>query len=164
MNSSYRIKQFLWGITAKVSLEDIKFVKEYLNNDELNLFIKLAVYDQAHCIRTAKEVKRIYSEKKMSNDLLVKAALLHDIGKIEGKLNLIDKSILVVLDRITKGKIKEFKNLKKVDIYYNHPDKGYNILKNFDYNDRFLYLIRNHHNKSIKDKELEVLIKCDSMS
>jgi putative nucleotidyltransferase with HDIG domain len=92
------------------------------------------------------------------------AALLHDIGKIEGKLNLIDKSILVVLDRITKGKIKEFKNLKKVDIYYNHPDKGYNILKNFDYNDRFLYLIRNHHNKSIKDKELEVLIKCDSMS
>jgi len=164
LNLLYRIKQFFWGITARVSLEDIEFVKEYLNKDELNLFIKLEVYDQAHCIRTAKEVKRIYLEKKMSNDFLVKAALLHDIGKVEGKLSLIDKSILVILDRLTKGKIKEFKNFKKIDMYYNHPAKGYNILKKFDYDDRFLYLIRNHHNKSIKDKELEVLIKCDSMS
>lgn len=162
--TSYRIKQFYWGITAKISLEDKMFLKEHLNDSELKLFNRLPIYDQAHSIRTAKEVKRIYLESRMSNDILIKSALLHDIGKIENRLNLIDKSILVILDKLTKGRIKKFNNVKKIDVYYNHAEKGYSILKKYNYSDRFLYLIKNHHNNIIRDKELEVLRKCDCRS
>ncbi|QGU93757.1 HDIG domain-containing protein [Clostridium bovifaecis] len=162
--TSYRIKQFYWGITAKISLEDKGFLKEYLNDNELKLFSRLPIYDQAHCIRTAKEVKRVYLKNRMSNNLLIKAALLHDIGKIEGRLNLIDKSVLVVLDKLTKGKIRRFNNVKKIDVYYNHANKGYSILKEYNYNERFLYLIKNHHNNIIRDKELEILRECDCKS
>lgn len=160
----YRVKQFFWGITAEINLEDREFIRTYLNDDELKLFEELPKYEQAHCIRTAKNVHSIYSDKKMSNNLLIKAALLHDIGKIEKKLNLIDKSVLVVLDKITKGKMKKFSNIDKINIYYNHGDKGYNILKQYCYDERLLYLVKNHHNHINGDKELEILRECDSKS
>lgn len=155
----YRIKQFYWGITSKMSSKDEEFIIKYLNKIELELFNKLPIYDKVHCIRTAKEVEK----KSIKNYMLIKAALLHDIGKVQTKLNLIDKSIMVLLDKFTRGKIKRFNRIKKIDIYYNHAEIGYNILKKYDYDQRFLYLIKNHHNSDIiEDVELNILKECDS--
>ena len=47
-------------------------------------------------------------------------ALLHDVGKGEFGLNLVEKSVLVLLNNLTKGKIKKYDNIKQIDIYYNH--------------------------------------------
>lgn len=160
----YRLKQFYWGIIAKISSEDIKFIREYLDDRELKLFNRLSIYEQAHCIRTAKAVNNIYFHNKIDSNILIKVALLHDIGKIKKRLNLIDKSILVILDKLTRGKIRKFNNIKRVDVYYNHGDKGYEILKDYNYNDRFLYLVKNHHNNIIGDKGLDILKECDSKS
>lgn len=161
----YRVKQFYWGINSKVSKEDKDFINKYLDKDELNLFNKLKVYDQTHSIRTARDVKAAYSDYNIEIEeyTFVKVALLHDIGKIEKSLNLIEKSIIVLLDKFTKGKIKNFSKSKKIDIYYNHGEKGYDILKNYIDNKKILDLIRNHHSNDIKyDKELEILKMCDS--
>ncbi|SQC01689.1 putative domain HDIG-containing protein [Clostridium tetanomorphum] len=66
------------------------------------------------------------------------------------------------MDNISSGKIKKFSKSKKIDTYYNHAEKGYNILKSIGYDESFLYLIRNHHNKNItKNKELNILRFCD---
>ncbi|MCM8711346.1 HDIG domain-containing protein [Clostridium sp. SYSU_GA19001] len=162
--SLYRIKQFYWSITSKIELEDRKFIDKYLNNDEKKLFNKLSVYEQKHCINTARDVIKACKDAGIINEMLIKAALLHDIGKTCKKLNPIEKSLIVILDSISKGKLKKFSNIKKIDVYYNHAYKGYNILKDIgNYDDRFLYLIKNHHNNTIKeDKELDILKKCDS--
>lgn len=155
----YRIKQFYWGITSKITLEDEKFIIKYLNRIELDLFNKLPIYDKVHCIKTAREVEQI----SMKNYTLIKAALLHDIGKTYTKFNLIDKSIMVLLDKITRSKIKRFSKIKKINVYYNHAEIGYNILKKYCYDERFLYFIKNHHNSDIiEDVELNILKKCDS--
>lgn len=158
----YRLKQFYWGLTSRIKKSDKEFIEIYLNSQELDLFSLLNKNEQLHSIRTARDVKKLIKDKE-DEYRLVRAALLHDIGKIEVSLTIIDKSFLVLLHRFTKGKLKKFIGIKKVDVYYNHPEKGYNILKNYLDDERVLYLVRNHHNKEIvNDEELEILKKCDS--
>jgi len=53
-------------------------------------------------------------------------------------------------------------NIKKIDVYYNHANMGYEILKQFKYSENFLYLIKNHHSKDkYGSKELAILKKYD---
>jgi putative nucleotidyltransferase with HDIG domain len=158
----YRVKQFYWGITSRIQKEDKEFINIYLNKHELKLFNNLGKNEQVHSIRTAKDVKDLIEDKR-DEYKLIRAALLHDIGKIEKSLNVIDKSVLVMLHKFTKGKLKKFIGIKKIDVYYNHAEKGYNILKQYLDDERVLYLVRNHHNEDIvNDEELEILKKCDS--
>ena len=162
--SKHRIKQFYLCITDKMGSKDKAFVGKYLNDYEEKLFNKLSVKEQKHCVRVAYDVEEICKNNKENLDKskLIKAALLHDIGKITFKLTIIDKSILVILDNLSKGRIKKFSNLKKIDTYYNHGEKGYDILKSKGYDESFLYLIKNHHNKNIvSNKELNILRFCD---
>jgi putative nucleotidyltransferase with HDIG domain len=162
--SLYRIKQFYWSIVSKIDLKDKEFINKYLNEDEKNLFNKLATYEQKHSINVAEAVIKTCEENNINNEAFVKAALLHDIGKTYKKLNPIEKSLMVMLHSISKGKLKRYNRFKKIDVYYNHGDKGYNMLKNTgNYNERFLYLVKNHHNNFIVgDKELDILRTCDN--
>lgn len=158
----YRVKQFYWGITPNISKEDEEFLREYLNKTEIRLFFALNKNEQAHSLRTAKDVMDLVKDKE-SHDKLIRAALLHDIGKIEQKLNVFDKSIMVILHKITGGRLRKFTEIKKIDVYYNHAEKGYNILKQHLEDERVLYLVRNHHKEEIvDDEELDILKKCDS--
>lgn len=162
--SLYRVKQFYWSITSKLDFSDSELINKFLNSEEKKLFNSISTYEQKHCIKVAIDVIKICKVNNIKNDMLIKAALLHDVGKSYKKLNPVEKSLVVMLDNISRGKLKKFKNLKKIDVYYNHADKGYNILKNKGiYDERFLYLIKNHHNEYvIGDKELDILKECDS--
>lgn len=161
----YRIKQFYWSITAKIDVEEKKYIKAHLNEREIALFNELQIYEKMHSIKVAKDIERLYNGDDDNKKMLIKAALLHDIGKIEKRLNIIDKSILVVMNKVTKGSMRKYMSLKKIDVYYNHADFGYSILKKFGYDERLLYLIKNHHNDNIiGDKELDMLKMCDNMN
>lgn len=162
--SLYRVKQFYWSLTSKLDSIDVELINKYLNIKEKELFCSISTYEQKHSIKVAMDVIKLCEENNIKNDSLVRAALLHDIGKSFKKLNPIEKSIVVILDKLSKGKLKKFKEVKQIDVYYNHADKGYNILKNTgNYDERFLYLVKNHHNKHvIGDKELEILKTSDS--
>lgn len=160
--SLYRVKQFYWSMVSKLNDEDIDFIKSYLETYELQLFHQLPTYDQKHCINVARDIKLTCNERNLQSKDLIKVALLHDIGKIYNSMNPIDKSIMVIMHNITNGKIKSYKNIKNVNIYYNHGDIGYNLLRKYGYDDRFLFLVKNHHNNNIiNDKELELLKECD---
>jgi putative nucleotidyltransferase with HDIG domain len=160
------VKQFYWSLTAIISVDDEELIDRYLDIEEKKLLKRLSVYEQKHSVNVAREVLKRGKEEGISNKSLIKAALLHDVGKGLKKLNPIEKSIIVILDNITKGKLKKLDRVKKVDIYYSHAEKGYELLKTAGkYDERFLYLIRNHHNMDIiNDSELDLLIKCDSIN
>lgn len=160
-----RVKQFFSYAIAKLDINDKMYIEKHLNDDEIALFNKLSIHEQKHSVNVARDVE---SECKINLiDLddsrnLVRTALLHDIGKIKVPLNIIDKSIVVILDKITKSKIKEIKNIKKIYIHYNHGYEGYKILKKINENDQVLFMVKNHHNKELKDNlELNILKKCD---
>lgn len=163
--SLYRIKQFYWSLTSNIDSNDKRLLNKYLEQEELNLFYKLSVCEQKHSVNVARSVKEYCSKNECDIDsqILIKAALMHDIGKITARLGIIEKSLLVILNKLTNGKIKKLSKIKKIDVYYNHGDKGYNLLKDYNYDECFLYLIKNHHNSNIiGDKRLNILIECDN--
>jgi putative nucleotidyltransferase with HDIG domain len=164
----YRVKQFLKAISAKITEEDLKLVNQFLSHSEIELFNKLPVYDRKHCINVAKDIMNETTEEKfnkynkeISYRTLIKAALLHDIGKLYKTLNPIDKSILVLLNKATKSKLKNYKGLKKVHVYYNHGEEGYKLLKDKDYDNKFLDIIKNHHSKDIDCPYVKIIKKYD---
>jgi putative nucleotidyltransferase with HDIG domain len=164
----YRMKQFFKAISAKLTEEDFKIVNNYLSHSEKELFNKLPVYDRKHCINVARDIMEEVDEKQFNKNnreinysTLVKAALLHDIGKLYKTLNPIDKSILVLLNKATKGKLRNYNGLKKVHVYYNHGEEGYKILKDKDYDNKFLDIIKNHHNKDTECPYTEIIKKYD---
>lgn len=165
----YRIKQFYWAITSNLKEVDSNIISKYLNKEEEEAFNKLKTSEKHHCVRVcndainmAKEENNNINEKK-----LAKIALLHDVGKCGSPLNVFEKSIMVLLDRFTKGKLRNYTHLKKVDTYYNHPLKSAKILKKISsYDDEFLEAIARHHEKSYTEKNryLEIIKKCDNMN
>ncbi|NLZ47483.1 MAG: HD domain-containing protein [Clostridiales bacterium] len=170
--SLYRVKQFFWAVFSRITNEDKKYIQRYLDKEEQELFFRLSVSEQKHSIRVAKDVERrletneIQRAVDLDRDEFIKVSLLHDIGKIEKKLNPIDKSVLVILDKLAGNKMRKMTNIKKIDVYYNHAEKGYILLNRLNkYRDRFLYLVRNHHeNDIIGDSSLDILRAADSIS
>lgn len=162
----YRIKQFYWNLYSKLDRYDLKFIECVLNKNELKLFNKLSISEQRHSVKVAYNVERICIEENINSKLLLKAALLHDIGKIYKKTNVIDKSIMVLLDKLTRGKIKRFCNISKmskISIYYNHAELGANLLYKIGCNEYIIYLVKNHHNENIYySRELNILKYCDN--
>ncbi|GAA0731360.1 HD domain-containing protein [Clostridium malenominatum] len=162
----YRVKQFfLYIFDNKMKKEDYIYLCRYLNKIEIDMFKRLSVKDQKHSIRVAISMEKICANyKDINKDRLIKISLLHDIGKVNCKLSIIDKCALVFLDSITKGGIAKYSNIKKIYIYYNHGEEGYNILKNMEYDKEFLNTIRNHHNRNIINEELNILRQCDEIN
>ena len=161
--SLYRVKQFYWSMVSKLNGEDIDFLKMYLETFELQLFNQLPTYEKKHCINVARDVKLTLNQRNIISEKLIKISLLHDIGKIYNIMNPIEKAIMVIIHKLTNGKIRVFNKIKIINIYYNHGEIGYSLLKKYGYDDRFLFLVKNHHNNSIiGDIELDLLKECDN--
>lgn len=157
----YRVQQFIKAITTQITKEDLSFVKQFLNHKEEALFLRLRPYEQRHCIDVASKLKEM-----TSGDIeMIKLGLLHDIGKIKYPLHPIEKSIIVILDRLTDGRIRKYNKCKMVKCYYEHPQIGYEMLKEVgDYDETFLKLIKNHHNQEEKMSKLLLLQRADDLS
>lgn len=161
--SIYRIKQFFWGVTSSFKPIDKKILEKYLNKDEEKFFKKLSISEQHHSIRVCKDALEMKSDKGIDGKKLAKIALLHDIGKIGTRLTIIDKSIIVILDKVTRGRLERYKNIKKIDMYYNHAKKSVDLLARIDkYDYEFLEAIEKHHYKNIGSNiYLKIIKECD---
>lgn len=160
----YRIKQFIWTIVAKINREEQAFIDGCLSDREKQLFAKLKVYEQKHSLRVAYHLKE--QARKDQEIEYLRLGLLHDIGKSQYPLNPVEKSIIVILDALTKGKIKKMKQLKMVKCYYEHSDISYDLLKaSGQYSELFLEAIRDHHRQTQSPNELlRALKECDDIS
>lgn len=158
--SLYRVKQFVWALKSLSEDIDTEYVNRFLNKREKKLFNKLKKTDKHHCIRVSKEAVNLSKGKEINLNRVAKVALLHDIGKGEYGLNVIEKSVLVILNKMTKGKLKKYDSIKAIDSYYNHAEKGANLLKSFNtYDKEFLDTIRYHHSNKIQGNKLLEIIK-----
>jgi len=102
-----------------VSIQDQLNVSKVLDDSELeSLFWKLTKADRHHSVEVMYRTM-----KKTSNNELLKLALLHDIGKSISEYSWLFR-IMTEL-----GLIKSFKS----ELYLNHEDIGYDLLKNQDF-------------------------------
>ena len=158
--SLYRVKQFVWALKSLSEDIDTEYVNKFLNKKERKLFNKLKKTDKHHCIRVSKDAVSLSEGRNINLNRVAKVGLLHDIGKCEYGLNIIEKSVLVILNKMNKGKLKKYDGIKAVDSYYNHAEKGANLLKHFNtYDKEFLDTVRYHHSNKIQGNKLLDIIK-----
>ncbi|SCY27646.1 HD domain-containing protein [Alkaliphilus peptidifermentans] len=156
----YRIKQFVSGLTARMNPEDHLFIKSYLNEKEQQLFYKLRASEQVHSSKVAYGCQ----SEAPTNTNLIKAALLHDVGKIDSNLTLINKSLVVIVSKlgIKNDLLPGF--LKKSVYFKNqHAKIGYDYLKTIDTDPDILKLVRDHHDIS-DDPDIKILQKHDNLN
>ena len=129
------IKQFFRALFFKVKKQDIDYFEDYLNVGEKALFGQLSDFEKMHAILTAKQIKRLIHGKRNINEKeMVKAALLHDIGRIAAKISLFDKVWLKLLKcfmfplywRLAEESCKPGSRFKK---FYVHQSNSKNYQK-----------------------------------
>lgn len=157
----YRVKQFLWSLDTRIGREDMEYVKKNLSGREYALFMKLSKQERKHSVKVARDVEAECLSEGLDAGELVKVSLLHDIGKLKQRLSSIDKSVLVIADKVSKGRIRDLDS-RKVEVYFNHGAIGAELLKGYGLSERALYIIGNHHNQDIEgDRELDILRRYD---
>lgn len=164
----YRIRQFIWAILSYFKKLDMRFVREYLNREEEKIFSQLSKNEQHHSLRVCKSAFEIVDKEyeNVNKEKLAKIALLHDVGKVEYKLNVFEKSIIVLLDKFTHGKISEYDKLKQINIYYNHGKIGADMLASYKtFDNEMLQIVEEHHkeNEALKGNKLyRIIVEADN--
>ncbi|WP_426350959.1 HD domain-containing protein [Alloiococcus sp. CFN-8] len=156
--AKYRIKQFYWAVSSFLKKVDEDYLIRYLNQEERALFDKMTRADRHHAIRVAKDAEAYYKSLmkytdniEISKEEIIKLSLLHDVGKQVYPLNIINKSIVVLLGKLTRNKLKKLSKFNAVYIYYYHPKEGVKLLKDFGYSNEFLYAVENHHEEDVEE-------------
>ncbi|HWR39715.1 MAG TPA: HDIG domain-containing protein [Patescibacteria group bacterium] len=185
-----RIKQVVAALTARIETADRQFVAYHLNVRETGLFWRMNTPDQRHALNVARTVIKwqaaAHKNKTAGDDgavltaenrrLLLKAALLHDVGKVKGDVSTADKIIAVLADRFCPraawrwcrpGKGYFWDNLKHaLYIYYHHAERGAAMLEECGVEDSVVELVRKHHQTPASDdsEELLLLRRADDMN
>lgn len=98
-----RIFQFYRAITAHLTRADRHWVRSRLPQKALPLFFAMHRVDQYHALHVAKtalELLEVLPEKEKINinqPFLLRCALLHDVGRVKGDLNIWGKVYCVLM-------------------------------------------------------------------
>jgi putative nucleotidyltransferase with HDIG domain len=162
-SARYRVWQFWKSLQRPPDVDDLLLVKSILTPREVELFTQLPFPDQNHSIRV---YKRLISQGESDSDLL-KAALLHDIGKIKYPLRRWERVFTVLvsglfpqqLERWGKGKPTGLR--RALAVIQNHPIWGAELAEAAGCNPNIVWLIRNHElvNLSSSSPEMNQKLK-----
>lgn len=143
-----RVKQFIRGMFARVTENDYTFIADYLTKPEFVLFKTMSRYDQKHALDVARYLAREGSETP-----LVRAGLLHDIGKAEcPELTLVRRSVAVFLEwqapreAVVLADKGQGKLARAMAVHRDHPALGAAKLENMGVEPYIVALVRCHQN------------------
>ena len=123
-----RILQFVRAVTARVSVEDGKYISTHLNADEQKIFFAMSVADQVHSLRTAYTIERLVIEDKrgVDREFLIRCALLHDVGRRAGDLTIRGKVFVVLLTSLAPkfAERLELNGNHALYVYHHHAELG----------------------------------------
>lgn len=136
--------------------EEQKLIDDYLDDAGKFLFSQMSKIDQHHSLAVAQTVlAQAAYLRGVKIKMLVKAALLHDIGKVEGDFNLVSRLIVGMIRRVRptlRGKLaitnpqtlwEKIKYGCYVDLV--HPARGAHMAKIFGIEPTVVEMIRRHH-------------------
>ena len=139
-----RIHQFIRALCGRMGQEGHLFVRSYLSLAERDLFYAMHAADQYHAFRVALTARELYTKRgDMNSDeyiLLIRCALLHDIGRVKGEADVWGKVLAVLSYRFIPSVIPYFIQRKGSNgisgrigralyIYADHPYIGADKLR-----------------------------------
>lgn len=170
-----RVKQVWAALVARLTPADELYIAEHLNSREQQLFWQMALVDQFHALQVARTAMDFADRTPgVDRELLRKAALLHDVGKIRGDISTMDKIITVLVHAVSPragriiarpGKGNKIANLRHAFyIYGHHARRGAKLAANAGVETSVVTWIRRHHQKLTPDDppELRLLQESDS--
>jgi len=98
-SAGYRLRQFIAALTARLTLAERDLIAQMLSPAELALFERMPRYDQRHCLGVCTTLRA----GGYDDPLLLRAALLHDCGKVDDDgrpIPLIYYGAFVVIQRL----------------------------------------------------------------
>jgi len=114
------VSRFFGAISgAQPSLEDLTEVESLLLDSEFQLWQKLPMMDQRHSIAV---MRRFLSLRPSATRPEIRAALLHDIGKIQSNLGVLGRVVATLVGR--RG--------ERFTAYHDHEKIGSEMLRNID--------------------------------
>jgi putative nucleotidyltransferase with HDIG domain len=157
-NLTYRIWQFWQSLKRPPKEEEWNRVRAILSALEVELFQKLPVPDQNHSLRVHKIL-----ESAGETDLnLLKAALLHDIGKIRHPLRRWERVFAVLMGGLFPVTAGEWGQRDPQGIYrplvviHQHPIWGAELAQKAGCTQRVIWLIRHHEEEDLGGLEDQV--------
>jgi hypothetical protein len=102
MSARYRLRQLRSALAACLSPDETRLVKTLLTPAEQRLFWRMPRFDQRHCL----DVLQTLRQSGQTDPLLLRAALLHDCGKVDDQgrpIPLLYYGLFVVLRRAAPG-------------------------------------------------------------
>lgn len=154
-----RIWQFVRAVTARVSVDDGKYISTHLNADEQKLFFAMSVADQVHSLRTAYTVERLIIEDKrgIDKEFLIRCALLHDVGRRNGDLTIKGKVFAVLITSLAPKLADrlELNGNHALYIYHHHAEIGARKLQQMGLF-KEAKIIAKHHAPPKPDDSLEL--------
>ncbi|MFC1559812.1 HD domain-containing protein [Candidatus Margulisiibacteriota bacterium] len=168
-------RQFFQSIFLKANKEDLKYFEQYLNIKEKALFSQFSGFEKLHAVRTAKRVKKlVHGRPEIDERKMERAALLHDIGRISGRITVFDKVWLKLMKHLARpvyNKLAEKgrdpgAGSRKLYIHKYHGEVAEEFLRRAGTDDAIIDLIVKHAQKPRKDdsEELKLLRRADRTS
>ena len=144
----YHFWQLQQSFNPSLSQNDWDRIRLYLSPVEIVLFSKLPIPDQNHSLRV---LNSVLDEGENDEDL-IKAALLHDIGKGLHPLRRWERVFAVIVSGFSTelaitwgmGEPEGFK--RPLVILQKHPDWGAELARETGSNETVVWLIQNHEN------------------
>ena len=172
-----RAKQFWAAITAHITIEDSIWVNGILSPREASLFWRMNLPDQQHAIRVAKSALMLAQNVRddIDTELLLRGALLHDVGKVYGDVSTADKVITVIGHKFAprmmrswgrEGRGSRIDNLRHACyVYFHHPRRSAEFLQEIGAEEELIELVLHHHEPMMfgERAELTLLRRADEM-
>lgn len=169
-----RIGQFLQALFGRIQPEDRLYVREWLPEAELDqLFWGMSAQDQYHAIHTAYTAQRLFEEAARGDRrLLIRCALLHDVGRVDGALGIWGKTAAVLLHHFFPrwaaacAEAPEGGRLAALlYVYFHHPALGAAKLRQAGYEGEADIVARHHAAPRPDDPwELQLLRRADDLN
>jgi hypothetical protein len=158
-----RVRQFLAAVRARVSDDEIAVLEQYLEPSQRDLFGAISPIDQRHCLDVFKALLR----QGHSNPDLLRAALLHDVGKRRIRLwhrvagVLLEAFWPTLLEKLAVNRPQSW--LYGFYIYRYHANLSAELAERSGCSPSVVELIRGHHTPS-ENEVAKALWEADRLS
>ena len=158
-----RVRQFLAAITARVSEDEMAVLEQHLEPSQRALFRAMSPIDQRHCLDVVNTLRR----QGHSDPDLLRAALLHDVGKRGIRLwhrvagVLMEAFWPVLLEKLAVNRPQSW--LYGFYIYRHHADLSAELAERSGCSPSVVELIRVHHTP-LENEQAKALWDADKLS